>query len=595
MASTGNTRIYHLRAYRELRIVTLEKTSSKFEEKEECIKIRILSNHALNKNEKNTPCTAEIFGKELIVDKDYHFGFNEKFSIYTFTGCVIQIKGKTLQEYESKNSTLKDYLSLSYILDAYRKLAKKKKTVGPRILITGNNNSGKSSVSMLLLNYALKSGFKPIYIETDTKCSCDKKELNKGPGIMSCFVYDNFSTIKFNLDYFFGYLDINEDINLYYHLNECISACIHLMLLNNMNHHTSNFKNNTDQEIIYSSGFILNVPSEADNKVIHSLIEIYNINIVVVIDNSFLHYSLKEKYYNLEKETDSIEKVKWGGGMRTDKTDMNGIHHETSDGYFYKHENGNNPLSCAGERIATSVPIKRSNSSTGNVAGNGVVCGVGNCESNNTKADDRMGCDNADTCDNRTHEGPKERSNGRRIEIVGMPKYEGVIPSDSNRLRYCRNLWFYNYFSKDISINNTTYKKSHILTIKYSSTKFVKLDTKLAVPLSALPADCRNIKRETVSVSLYNGNIKYLSNCILGVSYSKDFHYVHLMNIAAFVHVQNVKEIETEGNITNEEKKDKNLDAQNDYLIEMLCPISITARNIPPYFVIPGNLKQIKF
>lgn len=129
MENANNTRIYHLKMYRELRIVTLEKPL-KNEENEECIKIRILPIQGSNNNndDKNTQmCVAEIFGKELVIDKDYYFGYNEKFSIYTFTGCIIQIKGKTLQEYESKNSTIKEYLSLSYVLDAYRNLAKKKK------------------------------------------------------------------------------------------------------------------------------------------------------------------------------------------------------------------------------------------------------------------------------------------------------------------------------------------------------------------------------------------------------------------------------------------------------------------------------------
>ncbi|CRG98865.1 clp1-related protein, putative [Plasmodium relictum] len=553
MTTTNNTRIYNLKAFRELRIVTLEK-ATKFDEKEECIKIRILSNTNLNKNEKNT-CTAEIFGRELILDKDYYFGFNEKFSIYTYTGCIIQIKGKTLQEYESKNTTMKDYLSLSYIFDAYRKLAKKKKKVGPRILITGNNNSGKSSVSLLLCNYALKSGFKPIFIETDTKCSCDKIELNNGPGIMSCFVYDNMN-MKYSLDFFFGYLDINEDINLYYHINECLSSCIHLMLLNNLNFQSTNFKNNTEQEIIHSSGFILNVPSEADHKIIENLIEIYNINIVVVIDNSFLHYSLKEHYNKID--ANNSEGVNCGSILNNNNN--KGTDFNNDDNNLNNHDSNHND---------------NSNNNNNNVADN-----------NNEKIKNSNNYNNVNNNNNDNNKNKNINNDKiRNVEIIGMPKFEGVIPSDNNRLRYCRNLWFYNYFSKDIYVNGNVYKKSHILNFKYSSTNFVKLDTNSAVPLSALPADCKNKKIENVSVSLYNSNIKNLINCILGVSYSKDFLYVHLMNIAAFVHVQNIKEIESE---ENEENK-------NDYLIEILCPVSITSNNIPPYFIVPGNIKQIKF
>ncbi|VTZ68053.1 polyribonucleotide 5'-hydroxyl-kinase Clp1, putative [Plasmodium chabaudi chabaudi] len=590
MENANNTRIYHLKMYRELRIVTLEKPL-KNEENEECIKIRILPIQGNNSEDKNTQmCVAEIFGKELVVDKDYYFGYNEKFSIYTFTGCIVQIKGKTLQEYESKNSTIKEYLSLSYVLDAYRNLAKKKKKIGPRVLITGNNNSGKSSVSMLLLNYALKSGFKPIYIETDTKGNCDKMDINRGPGVMSCFIYDNneganssslsssninssslnignlnstnlSSRFRYSLDYFFGYLDILDDINLYYHINECMSSCIYLMLLNNLNYYSGNLKNNTDQEIIYSSGFILNVPSEADIKIINNLIDIYNINIVVIIDNSFLHYSLKE-YYDKEEKQGSLENFNNSDNIQ--QFGENGEKKEYSNSGLYK----------------SSKNIRYDEEDFMNIE----------------KQNDNIQTDN-----------DKEENDDtvNKIEIIGMPKYEGVIPSDNSRARYCRNLWFYDYFYKNINLNNTIYKKCHIITIKYNQTNFVRLDTKLAVPLSALPADWQNVKRETVSVTSYNGNIKNLMNCVLGISYSKKINYVHLMNIAGFAHVQNVREVEIENDGQKNENKDnnnieyidKNTDTQsvNDFFIDIICPVSVTTKNIPPYFIVPGNMKHIRF
>ncbi|CXI24455.1 clp1-related protein, putative [Plasmodium berghei] len=580
MENANNTRIYHLKMYRELRIVTLEKPL-KNEENEECIKIRIFPIQGNNNNDedKNTQmCIAEIFGKELVIDKDYYFGYNEKFSIYTFTGCIVQIKGKTLQEYESKNSTIKEYLSLSYVLDAYRNLAKKKKNIGPRVLITGNNNSGKSSVSMLLLNYALKSGFKPIYIEADPKGNCDKMDINRGPGIMSCFIYDNNegkkndislntnnsnNRCRYALDYFFGYLDILDDINLYYHINECISSCTYLMLLNNLNYYSGNLKNNADQEIIYSSGFILNVPSEADIKIINNLIEIYNINIVVIIDNSFLHYSLKE-YYNKDETEASLENCNNSDNIQKFVENVEKKEKEYNNVGLYK--------STKNIRYNKEEEIKFER-----------------------KNDDFQ-----------TNNNEYNSDNVNKIEIIEMPKYEGVIPSDNSRARYCRHLWFYDYFYKNINFNNAIYKKCHVITIKYNQTSFVRLDTKLAVPLSALPADWQNIKREIVHVTSYNGDIKNLMNCILGISYSKKINYVHLMNIAGFAHVQNVRKIETDNdNQKNEDKDydnnieeiDKNSSDQitNDFFIDIICPVSITTKNIPPYFIVPGNMKHIRF
>ncbi|SOV22297.1 clp1-related protein, putative [Plasmodium sp. DRC-Itaito] len=675
MANNGNTRLYHLKAYHELRIVTLEK-STKYNEKEECIKIRVLSNKNIhNKSNDNINYSAEIFGKELIIDKEYTFGYNEKFSIYTYTGCYIQIKGMTLQEYESKNNTMKEYVSLCYILDAYRKLAKKKKKIGPRILITGNNNSGKSSVSLLLLNYALKSGFKPLYIETDTKASSDKIELNRGPGVISCFKYDNMNNIeniypmaatnntninininnnnnmntnninnmnninninnnnninnmnsmnsnnnsgntfdlinnnnmfgsymKYSLEYFFGYYDIKEDINLYYHLNECVSSCIYLMFLNNINNLSADLRNySNEQEHICSSGFILNVPSEADHDIIKNLIDIYNINIVIVIDNSFLHYSLKEHYHNVKEDEQQYNNVDPQNNLIKDKKSRQSKrlseHHSLYDMNVVKDTSLNND-----KRISIYFNKNKDEEVLYDGEKNEELKtdDYNNINMNNKK-------DSIYNMENMYSHYEEDDEDKKNIQIIGMPKFEGVIPSDNNRIKYCRNLWYYNYFSRDININNYLFKKSHIISFKYSRTSFIKLDTNLAVPLSALPSDCRDIKRENVSVSYYNGNVKNLMNCILAVSYSKDFSYLHLINIAALVHVQGIKEIEQtqqeqdnqkENNNSydnNDENNNEHNHNQVDYIFDILCPIYITLKNLPPFFIIPGNIRQMKF
>uniref|UniRef100_A0A8C9H558 Uncharacterized protein n=1 Tax=Piliocolobus tephrosceles TaxID=591936 RepID=A0A8C9H558_9PRIM len=564
MVSAANTRIYHLKAYRELRIVTLDKPSNFEESDESVVKIRILPNQSINKNEKSTNCSAEIFGKELIVDKDYYFGYNEKFAIFTFTGCVIQIKGTTLQEYENQNNSIKEFLSLCYVLDAYRMLAKKKKTIGPRVLITGNNNAGKSTIAMLLLNYALKSNFKPIYIETDTKCTCDKITLNKGPGIISGFVYDNLKT-TYSIDYLFGYSNIHEDIKLYYHINECISSCIYLMMLNNLSYQSSNFKNTTDHEILYPSGFILNVPSEADTDIIHNLIEIYNINIVIVIDNSFLYHSLKE-YYNSTYLLDVVNETIEQKNNKTIEQNMHNTgtsnYYDNNYGKYYNSINNSNynlndtehfsyiPYSSKNIESSNSIYSKNNNSINNNPTN------IGNSTYNNNNS-----YSSSSSSGNNIYNNVNEKKDVKKknIEILGMPKFDGVIPSDTSRLRYCRNLWYNNYFKKNIIVNNTPYKKTHLLTFRYSSTTFVKLDSNLAVPLSALPCDFKNIKRDVILVSIYNENIKKLTNCVLGVSYSKDIQYVHLMNMAAFVHIQSIREIEKQS-----EQQQNNSDHIND-------------------------------
>ena len=40
-------------------------------------------------------------------------------------------------------------------------------TSGPRVFITGNAQSGKTSISKILVNYSVKLGWTPIYVDLD--------------------------------------------------------------------------------------------------------------------------------------------------------------------------------------------------------------------------------------------------------------------------------------------------------------------------------------------------------------------------------------------------------------------------------------------
>lgn len=54
------------------------------------------------------------------------------------------------------------YLNTHYVLDKRRKLAKEDvnaRMAGPRVLVVGNADVGKSSLTRLLLNYAIRTGW----------------------------------------------------------------------------------------------------------------------------------------------------------------------------------------------------------------------------------------------------------------------------------------------------------------------------------------------------------------------------------------------------------------------------------------------------
>ena len=56
---------------------------------------------------------------------------------------------------------------MAYILHQQRLKAMQEKRIGPRVLITGSRASGKTTLSKLLCNYALKLGWQPILADID--------------------------------------------------------------------------------------------------------------------------------------------------------------------------------------------------------------------------------------------------------------------------------------------------------------------------------------------------------------------------------------------------------------------------------------------
>lgn len=71
-----------------------------------------------------------------------------------------------------------------------RDLALVKKQRGPNILVCGANQSGKSSTCKTLINYALKHGSNPIFVDLDT----DNNDLVPPGCIGACMIRENFAS-----------------------------------------------------------------------------------------------------------------------------------------------------------------------------------------------------------------------------------------------------------------------------------------------------------------------------------------------------------------------------------------------------------------
>ncbi|UMM32483.1 hypothetical protein L5515_006253 [Caenorhabditis briggsae] len=117
---------------------------------------------------------AEIFGTELIPNQKYVFPAKFRAAVFSWTGGTIEIKGDTESAYISSESTaMVVYLNIHATLEKLRKdrEASGKDTGvtqrGPRILLVGPTDVGKTTVSRILCNYAVRKGGTPILVDLD--------------------------------------------------------------------------------------------------------------------------------------------------------------------------------------------------------------------------------------------------------------------------------------------------------------------------------------------------------------------------------------------------------------------------------------------
>lgn len=110
---------------------------------------------------------AELFGTELVKNKQYEFHTGAKIAIFTYHGCVLSVVGKMDVHYIAKETPMIQYLNCHAALEDLRKVADETNGTGPNVMVVGPTDVGKSTVCKILLNYAVRQGRRPIYVDLD--------------------------------------------------------------------------------------------------------------------------------------------------------------------------------------------------------------------------------------------------------------------------------------------------------------------------------------------------------------------------------------------------------------------------------------------
>ncbi|XP_065093064.1 protein CLP1 homolog [Ochlerotatus camptorhynchus] len=124
-----------------------------------------------NKNEKAIVTLfnghAELFGTEMVMKKPYEFGVGAKVAIFTYHGCTIELRGKPDVAYVARETPMVQYLNCNSALEHLRAKAEQDELQGPVAMIVGPTDVGKTTLCRIFLNYAVRLGRRPIYVDLD--------------------------------------------------------------------------------------------------------------------------------------------------------------------------------------------------------------------------------------------------------------------------------------------------------------------------------------------------------------------------------------------------------------------------------------------
>lgn len=109
---------------------------------------------------------AELFGTELAPNTVYTFR-GAKGAIFSWQGATLEVGGDPEADYVAEETPMTQYVNSHFGLEALRRQARSAGQLGPRVLVVGSDNAGKSSLVKILTGHAIKAGRQPCVVNLD--------------------------------------------------------------------------------------------------------------------------------------------------------------------------------------------------------------------------------------------------------------------------------------------------------------------------------------------------------------------------------------------------------------------------------------------
>jgi polyribonucleotide 5'-hydroxyl-kinase len=109
--------------------------------------------------------TAEVFGTELAPNHPYDFLSLTKAAIYTHHGCSLSVTGTCDSDYVAEETPMTEYANVHFALETMRQADNA--MGGPRVLVVGPKDSGKTTLIRTLTAYATRTSRTPVVVNLD--------------------------------------------------------------------------------------------------------------------------------------------------------------------------------------------------------------------------------------------------------------------------------------------------------------------------------------------------------------------------------------------------------------------------------------------
>ncbi|KAK9818033.1 hypothetical protein WJX72_005994 [[Myrmecia] bisecta] len=251
---------------------------------------------------------AEVFGSELILGEKLEMR-SQKFAVYTWHGCRIELStdAGALEDvtdvvYEADETPMVAYSGVHGVLEERRHSANQASGQGPRTIVVGPVDAGKSTLCRILLNYGVRSGWAPTMVDLDI-----------GQGSITCPGTIGATPIEAQVDieeglpvevplvYFYGHASPAENPEMYKFLVDRLASLLD--------------KRAQSNAAVRAAGMVINTMGWIDGLgytlLLHS-IEALKADVVLVVGQDKL-WSQLDKHYRTNKDIQVVKLTKSGG------------------------------------------------------------------------------------------------------------------------------------------------------------------------------------------------------------------------------------------------------------------------------------------